>query len=177
MSWSWSLPVEPDLWILLFYVASLLVGARVVEAVAHMHFARSQRHREQGFEYLEAHDAYRCPEGRFLRLHRVQDDKRFAVYRAPIPHCGRCRLKAQCTPSAESRLVFRSLAEWAESSVGLFHRCVSVVMFAAAVGICVAALWRWNGAAGSAWVASGLLVGLALIIQRVHTIRRMVRSR
>ena len=49
----------------------------------------------------------------------------------------RCRLKAQCTPSAESRLVFRSLVEWAESSVGIFHRCLSVVMFAAAICICV----------------------------------------
>ena len=31
-----------------------------------MHFARSQRYREQGFEYIEAHDVYRCPEGRFF---------------------------------------------------------------------------------------------------------------
>ena len=175
MNWSWSPPVDLELWIILFYVASLLVGAKVVEVVAQMHFARSQRYREQGFEYIEAHDVYRCPEGRFLELHLLQDDKRFAVYRAPAAHCERCRLKAQCTPSAESRLVFRSLVEWAESSVGIFHRCLSVVMFAAAICICVAALWRWNGAAGSAWVASGLFVGLALIIQRSHTILRTVR--
>ena len=81
-TWSWSPPVDLELWIILFYVAALLVGAKIVEVVARMHFARAQRYGEQGFEYMEARDAYRCPEGKFLELHRVQEDKRFAVYRA-----------------------------------------------------------------------------------------------
>jgi len=75
----------------------------------------------------------------------------------------------------ENRVVFRSLAVWAETSVGVFHRCVSIVMGAAAVSVCVAALWRWNGEAGSAWIASGLIVGLGLVIERVHTLLRAVR--
>jgi heme A synthase len=72
--------------------------------------------------------------------------------------------------------VYRSLAAWAETTVGVFHRCVSVVMFAAAVGLCMVALWRRSGEAGSAWVAGGLLVGVVLIIQRVQMILRVVRS-
>src|SRR6187401_71213 len=103
-------PVDIELWIILFYVALLLVGARVVEALARIHFARAQRYSEQGFEYIEAHDVYRCPEGEYLSLHKVQQDKRFAVYRARAASCGQCRLKAQCAPSGEGRLVFRSLA-------------------------------------------------------------------
>ena len=171
-TWSWSPPVDLELWIVLFYVAGLLIGAKVVEVVAQMHFARSQRYGERGFEYIEARDAYRCPDGNFLELHRVQDDKRFAVYRARASHCRFCRLKAQCAPSPEGRLVFRSLAVWAETSVGMLHRYVSIVMFAAAAGISGVALWRWNGEVGSAWLASGLFVGVVLIVQRVQTIRR-----
>jgi hypothetical protein len=177
MDWipSWSPPLDPELWITLFYAASLLIGARIVEVIAQRHFARSQRHAEQGFEYIEGHDHYRCPEGRVLHLHSTQEDKRLAVYRAPAAHCRLCPLKAQCAPSTESRVVFRSLAVWAETSVGVFHRCVSIVMVAAAVCVCVAALWRWNGQAGSAWIASGVLVGLSLGIQRTHALLRTVR--
>jgi hypothetical protein len=68
------------------------------------------------------------------------------------------------------------LAVWAETGVGMLHRCVSVVMLAAAAGISVFALWRWNGEAGSARPASGLFVGGFLIIQKVQTIRRTVRN-
>ena len=175
-TWSWSPPVDLDLWIILFYVASLLIGAKIVEVVARMHFTRAQRYGEHGFEYIEPRDAYRCPEGNFLELHRVHDDKRVAVYRAQASHCRECRLKTHCTPSPDGRLVYRSLAAWAETTVGVFHRCVSVVMFAAAVGLCMVALWRRSGEAGSAWVAAGLFVGVVLIIQKVQMILRVVRS-
>ena len=169
-------PVDVELWIILFYVGSLLVGARVVEALARLHFARAQRYSEQGFEYIKAHDVYRCPEGEYLSLHNVHQHKRLAVYRARAASCGRCRLKALCAPSDEGRLVFRSLAAWAETSVGMFHRCISVVMFTVAVVICVVAMRRWGGEAGSAWLAGGLLAGVVLIIQNVGMIFRTIRS-
>jgi len=56
-TWSWSPPVDLELWIVLVYVATLLIGARIVEAVARMHFTRAQRYGERGFEYLETRDA------------------------------------------------------------------------------------------------------------------------
>lgn len=126
--------------------------------------------------YVEARDAYRCPDGNFLKLHRVQDDKRFAVYRARASHCRFYKLKAQCAPSPDGRLVFRSLAIWAETSVGMLHRHISIVMFGAAIGMSAFALWRWNGEAGSAWPASGVLVGVTLMVQRVQAIRRAARN-
>jgi hypothetical protein len=58
------LPVDIELWIILFYVVAVLAGARIVEALARVHFARAQSYGKQGFEYVEAHDAYRCPQGR-----------------------------------------------------------------------------------------------------------------
>ena len=58
----------------------------------------------------------------------------------------------------------------------MFHRYMSMVMFAAAIGMSAFALWRRNGEAGSAWVTSGLFVGVVLMVQRVQTIRRTVRK-
>src|SRR5262245_45865338 len=113
---------------------------------------------------------YRCPEGAYLSLHSVQHDSRFAVYRAPPATCKQCRLKARCTPSAEGRIIFRSLAAWAETNVGLFHRRISAIMVAAAIVVCVAGLRRWAGQAGSAWLAGALLAGVVLMVQDLRTI-------
>jgi len=168
-------PVDIELWIILFYVAAVLAGARIVEALARAHFGRALRYGEQGFEYLETHDVYRCPEGEFLSLHSVQHNH-FAVYRAPSASCRQCRLKARCAPSGEGRLIFRSLAAWAETNVGLFHRRISVIMFASAVVICVAGLWRWGGQAGSGWLAGALLAAVVLLMQDLRTIFRTLRS-
>lgn len=169
-------PVDIELWIILFYVAAVLAGARIVEVVARLHFARAQRYGEQGFEYLEAHDAYRCPQGEYLMLHTVHQDSRLAVYRAPPATCRQCRLKARCAPFSEGRLVFRSLAAWAETNVGVFHGRVSVIMLVAAVFVCVAGLRHWAGQAGSGWLAAALLIGVVLLIHDVRTIFRTIRS-
>ncbi len=167
-----SRPVDMELWIILFYVVAVLAGARIVEALARAHFARALRHGEQGFEYVEAFDVYRCPRGEYLSLHNVQQDSRFAVYRAPRASCSQCQLKALCVPSGESRLVFRSLAAWAETNVGIFHRRISVVMSATAVVVSVAGLWRWAGEAGSGWLAGAFLAGGVLTMQELRTIFR-----
>ena len=157
-------PADLELWIILFYVAAVLAGARIVEALARAHFRRALRYGDQGFEYLETHDAYRCPEGEYLSLHRVEHNQ-FAVYQAPSASCRDCRLKASCAPSGEGRLVFRSLAAWAETNVGVFHRRISVIMFASVVVVCGAALWRWAGHPGSGWLAAALLIAVVLMMQ------------
>jgi hypothetical protein len=170
------LPVDIELWIILFYVVAVLAGARIVEALARVHFARAQSYGKQGFEYVEAHDAYRCPQGEYLVLHNVHQDNQLAVYRAPPASCRQCRLKARCAPFSEGRLLFRSLAAWAETNVGRFHRSVSVIMFAAAVVISVAGFRRWAGQAGSGWLACALLAGVVLLVQDLRTIVRTARS-
>jgi hypothetical protein len=171
-----SRPTDVELWIVLSYVAAVLAGARIVEALARAHFRRALRYGQHGFEYVEAHDVYRCPQGEYLSLHSVQQDGRFAVYRAPPASCRECRFKARCTPSGEGRLIFRSLAAWAETNVGLFHRRISVIMFASAVVVCVAGLRRWAGEAGSAWLAGALLAAVVLMMQDLGAVRRTDRS-
>jgi hypothetical protein len=171
-----SSPTDIELWIVLSYVAAVLAGARIVEALAQAHFNRALRYGQHGFEYVEAHDVYRCPQGEYLSIHSVDPDGRFAVYRAPPASCRDCRFKARCVPSDEGRLIFRSLAAWAETNVGLFHRRISVVMFAAVVVICVAGLRRWGGQAGSGWLAGALLAAVVLIMRDLRAIWRTPRS-
>ena len=76
------LPADLELWIVLAYVAALVVAARVVEGLARVHFERARRHGEQGFEYIEADDHYRCAGGERLLLHVVDEPNRLAIYRA-----------------------------------------------------------------------------------------------
>jgi hypothetical protein len=170
-------PADIELWIVLSYVAAVLGGARMVEALARAHYRRALRYGQHGFEYVEAHDVYRCPQGEYLSLHSVQQDSRFAVYRAPPASCRSCPSKARCAPSDEARFIFRSLAAWAETNVGLFHRLISVVMFAAAVVVCLAGLRRWAGQEGSAWLAGALLAAVVLMMQDLGAIRRTARNR
>jgi hypothetical protein len=161
---------DVELWIILGYVAAVLIGARIVEALARLHFARAQRHSEQGFEYIEAQDLYRCPQGEQLFLHRVEHENRVAVYRARSSSCRRCPLKAACTPFDEGRVVMRSMAAWAETDVGVFHRRVSILMVTAAVVVCAAGLRRWTGQPGSSWLTIALFASLAILIQDLHMI-------
>ena len=71
--------------------------------------------------------------------------------------------------------MFRSLAIWAETSVGMLHRYISIVMFCGGRHLPFA-LWRWNGEAGSAWPVGGLLVGVVLLVQKVQAIRGVARN-
>jgi hypothetical protein len=167
---SW--PANVELWIVLSYVAAVLAGAKVVEALARTHFRRALGYGQHGFEYVEAHDLYRCPQGEYLSLHSVQQDGLFAVYRAAPASCRECRFKPRCTPNDEGRLIFRSLAAWAETNVGLFHRRISLIMFAASVVVCLAELRRWAGEAGSGWLAGALLVAVVLLMRDLGAIYR-----
>ena len=57
-----SLPADLEAWLILGYVAVVLAGARICEALAKVHFERARRYAERGFEYDSAEDHYRCPQ-------------------------------------------------------------------------------------------------------------------
>ena len=46
-----TLPVELEAWLILGYVAAVLVGARLFEALARVHFEWARRYAERGFQY------------------------------------------------------------------------------------------------------------------------------
>jgi hypothetical protein len=144
-----TLPVELEACLMLGYVATVLVGARVFEALAKVHFERARRYAEHGFQYDSDADHYECPKGERLALHLRDEGRRLVVYRAPAPTCNACPLKASCTPHDEGRHVYRSLAEWAETDIGRFHQRLSLLMFGVGALFSLAGLLRWGGQAGT----------------------------
>lgn len=166
------LPVDLELWLILSYVAAVLVGARVIEALARMHLARAHRNADEGFEYLEDEDRYHCAGGERLALHSFEPSRQLAVYRA-LPHqCESCHLKNECAPHGNGRKVYRSLATWAETDVGRFHQRVSFLMFAAGCLLTAAALWKWSGRPGTGYLVLGLVASSSCIALRAKTAQR-----
>ena len=166
-------PVDVELWIVLGYVATIVVAARVIEGLARMHFERARRHGAQGFEYIEGEDHYRCVGGERLLLHTVDEASRLAIYRAPASRCNGCPMKAGCTSHDDGRMVFRSLATWSESDVGWFHQRVSAVMLGVGAVLCSSELWRRAGEPGTDF----LLLGLAIcLVQLVRHLRKLTSS-
>lgn len=159
------IPVELESWLILAYVAVVLALARLFEVLARGHFERARRHAEQGFEYVADEDHYRCPEGERLSLHLCDEPRRLAIYRAPAWRCNDCALKNGCTPHDEGRHVYRSLAVWAETDVGRFHRWLSLLMFAVGATLSVAALGRWWGQSGVGALILTLVMSLASLVR------------
>lgn len=160
-----ALPVDVELWIVLGYVLILMVGARVVEGIARMHFERARRHGEQGFDYIEDEDHYRCAGGERLLLQVVDKASQLAIYRAPASRCNGCPMKEGCTSHDDGRMVFRSLAAWSDSDVGRFHQRISAVMLGVGVVLCTVELARRAGEPGADFLILGLVICLALLLR------------
>jgi hypothetical protein len=156
-------PADLEMWLILGYVGVVLLGARLVEVVARLHFRRAQRLAEEGFEFDHRADQYRCPQGERLHLHRVDEANRLAIYRAAASSCRGCAKKALCTPHDEGRHIYRSLAAWAETDVGRFHQWVSLLMFAVAVALSVAGMLRWPDQPGSGFLAIAMVAGVGFL--------------
>jgi hypothetical protein len=160
-----ALPVDIELWIVLGYVAVLIVAARVVERLARLHFERARRHGEQGFEYIPEEDHYRCAGGERLLLQTVDEHRQLAIYRASASRCNGCPMKQGCTSHDDGRMIFRSLATWSESDVGGFHQRVSAVMLSVSVLLSAVEFWRRAGEPGTDFLILGVLVGVALLLR------------
>src|SRR5262245_4977889 len=160
----WRMPTDVELWLILAYVTGVLIAARVIEALAKVHYARGRRHAEHGFEYVAPRDEYHCLGGATLKLDAIHESESMAIYRAPVEHCGGCHLKAKCAPLEQSRRIDRSLATWAETDVGRFHHYVSVVLFAAAGVLSLAGLWQLRRQPGIGYLALALTGSLACLV-------------
>ena len=156
-----SLPAELEVWLILAYVAVVLAGARLAEALARLHFERARRYAEHGFSYDADADHYHCPQGERLSLHLVEPDTRLAIYRAPATRCNACPLKASCTPHDEGRHIYRPLAAWAETDIGRFHRRVSMLMIGVGAIFSLGGLAHWMGKPGTGLLLLALAVSLA----------------
>ncbi len=170
-----ALPANREALLVLGYVVLVLVGARLVEVVARMHFSRARRLMEQGFEYDAEDDHYRCPEGERLQRHAHDPVRRLAVYRAPAASCNACPLKASCTPHDGGRHIYRSLAAWAETDLGRFHQRMSLLMYVVCALLSSVATWRWAAQPGAGWLAAaavGSCASLAADVRRCQATAR-----
>ncbi len=158
-------PVALESWLIVAYVFLVLGTARAFEILARGHFERARRHAELGFEYDADADHYHCPEGERLSLHLRDEPKRLAIYRAPAGRCNECGSKQRCTPHDEGRHLYRSLAAWAETDVGRFHRRLSLLMFAVGATLSIAGLVRWWGEPGIGTLILTLIMSLASLSQ------------
>ena|SRR5579875_2744916 len=164
-------PTELENWLILAYIGIVLAAARMFERLARGHFQRAHRSAEHGFEYVAEEDHYRCPEGERLSLHLRDESRRLAIYRAPAERCNHCALKASCTPHAEGRHIYRSLALWAETDVGRFHQRLSLLMFVAGVALATAALGRYWGQAGAGSLLLAWAISLASLVREWKRLR------
>lgn len=120
-----------------------LVGVAVgLDALARHSQDRSGRYRTAGFSFHSELDAWRCPEGEFLRRIRIDSGRRIVRYRARAAVCNACPAKAECTDSDEGREIAHAIDPWPHSEAGRFHRGISVFLVGIGVLIVVAAMAR-----------------------------------
>lgn len=163
-----SLPADLEAWLVLGYVAVVLVGARLSEVLARVHFERARRYAEHGFEYDADADHYHCPQGERLVLHLLEEESRLAVYRAPASSCNGCPRKPSCTPHDEGRHLYRPLAEWAETDVGRFHRRLSMLMIGVGMIFSLGGLSRWAGEPGTGLLFAAVAASVASVTRDVR---------
>lgn len=157
-------PVHLELWLVIVYVAMVLIGARVIELLARLHMAHANQNAEAGFEYLEDEDRYHCAGGERLALESVEPSRQMAIYQA-LPHqCQSCHWKETCAPHGKGRRIYRSLATWAETDVGRFHKRISLLMFAAGSLLATVGMWRWNGSPGTGYLLLSLVLSSSCMI-------------
>jgi hypothetical protein len=157
----WGRSIDLPLVLLLGYLMGLWVGGWALEIAARAHFRKAQGHAHEGFGYDPLLDRYECPQGELLTLHTFDDRDRLAIYKAPAPTCNACVLKPFCTPHDEGRHVYRSLAEFHETDVGLFHRRLSLLILAIAALFALGGMIAWWDRPGEPFLLVAL--GISLI--------------
>src|SRR5262245_48765495 len=171
-----SLPADLEVSLLLGYSIVMLAGARLMEWLARVHFARARRYGEHGFHYDADADHYYCPQGERLALHLINAQERVAVYRAPQSTCADCPEKARCTPHDEGRHIYRSLAAWTETDVGRFHQWLSLVTAASAAALSLVALVEWAGRPGTGLLIVALLTAAHVSVRDARSVWQSTRA-
>jgi hypothetical protein len=167
-----SLPVDLEVSLLLGYAIVVVVGARIMERLARVHFERARRYGEAGFHYDADADHYHCPQGERLALHMIDAQERVAVYRAPASTCTSCPEKARCTPHDEGRHIYRPLAAWTETDVGRFHQWLSLLMAASATALSLVALLDCAGRPGTGLLIVALLTAVRVAVRDARSVWR-----
>jgi hypothetical protein len=146
------------------YAVALLAGGLGLEWLsAHTH-RRSLQYRTAGFEYLDDHDVWVCPEGEHLWPHEHDHERRLVRYRGRAHVCNACAIKERCTDSDRGREIVRPLDPWPHSEAGRFHRVISLMLVALAACVVLVEMARHHRPAEVAALCG--LVGLCVLAAR-----------
>ncbi len=147
------------------YVLVLIGAATALDLAARHTHHRSGRIRTGGFQYLDHLDAWKCPEGEFLRRIDLDHSARLVRYRARAAVCNACPAKDDCTDSDQGREVVRPIDPWPHSEAGRFHRGISVAILVLAVLISVVGLARNHTGPDLAALSGALFLATALLLR------------
>jgi hypothetical protein len=120
--------MSPEVLLAAGYAIALLACGLGLEWLSARTHRRSLMYRTAGFEYLDDHDVWVCPEGEHLWPHEHDHERRLVRYRARAHVCNACPVKERCTDSDRGREVVRPLDPWPHSEAGRFHRVISLML-------------------------------------------------
>ena len=163
-----------DQWIVLFYVALVLAGARIVEFVAKKHFERARDFAVRELTTSRRRTNTAAQKANISSCSSVTTENRLAVYQIRTS-CQFCRLKASCAPHSESPTGHAFLLAGVDQPAGSgqFHRRISVIMFLAGTILCAVCLLLWAGKPGTGLFVIAQVVSVDFLI---HEIRAVLES-
>ena len=108
------------------YALLLLLIAWALDRAGARSSARSAAWRTGNFLYHENQDAWKCHQDQWLYPVAFDPEKRVIRYQGQHAICGRCPVKAECSPTPGPREVTRPIDPWPHSEAGRFHRGISL---------------------------------------------------
>ncbi len=156
--------LAPEVGFVCAYAVLLLVIAWTIDRLGARSAVRSARWRTGSFVYHEDHDAWKCHEDQWLWPASFDPDKRVIRYQGQHAVCGRCPVKAECSPTPGPREITRQVDPWPHSEAGRFHRGIALVVAGAAAFLCGATLLKVVISDGSVTDLVCLSCTLAVVI-------------
>lgn len=133
-------------WMVAGYAVFLLGVAWAIDHLGQRSAARSASWRTGNFVYHSDHDAWKCHEDQWLWPAAFDPEKRVIRYQGQHAICGRCPVKATCSPSPGPRELTRQLDPWPFSEAGRFQRGIALAVAIIAVFLPLGMLIGRHGA-------------------------------
>jgi hypothetical protein len=148
------------------YAMLLLVIAGGLEWLGRHSKRLAARYHTRGFRFRRHADHWECPTGARLERAEIDNELRVIRYRAPAKTCNQCPIKVHCTDSDSGREITVSLDPsfdaWLSTSIGRFHRGISLAVLILADLILLVELLR-HSHERERWVLSATLLMVSLL--------------
>lgn len=154
------------------YALLLIVFAAAMEWMGRHSHRRADQYHTGGFRFHRHADHWECPHGARLERAEIDNDRHVIRYRAPAQTCNGCPIKARCTDSDTGREISVSLDPWLSSSIGRFHRGISLALLVLAAVIMAIELLRYGHGRERWMLSTGLTIVSLLALNLGRTLRK-----